>query len=90
MSGVKGQNVGPRVIRDAGYEADVVDPARGEKVERCRVCGMPATEKNPLYPGLFVYIRLARPLNLCKRCIEDPKYQWDPRDADPMQLHDAA
>lgn len=67
----------------------VVDPAHGERVPRCRVCGVPETKGNKLIPGMWGYLRFNMPLDLCERCVLYIA-PIDRMEADPMQLHDAA
>ena len=53
----------------AGPSDDDRDPALGEKVARCVVCGIPDRKGNRLYPGLWGYIHRNIDLTLCERCI---------------------
>jgi ribosomal protein S14 len=62
---------------------DIADPARGEKVRRCAICGAPETTGNKLIVGLWAYIRLTFDLALCERCIREHAPRLDP---DPMQV----
>lgn len=95
MSGKQGQRWGaqkPRIRPADGPRPateDLSDPAKGEKVPRCRSCGMPDQPTNHLIPGLWSYIRFSMELALCQRCVV-AFAPSDPQEADPMQLHDAA
>lgn len=53
----------------AGPSDDDRDPALGEKVARCAICGIPDRKGNRLSPGLWGYIRRNVALTLCERCI---------------------
>lgn len=66
---------------------DLRDPAHGERVPRCAICGMPERPGNKLYPGLWGYIRTNIPLTLCERDVRDRLPVLDP---DPLTLADVA
>jgi hypothetical protein len=89
MSGKAGQkwrNPGPRTV---AADFGVGDPANGERVVRCAICGLPETPGNKLLPGLWGYIRFNLDLVLCERCVVRHR-RFDPRDADPLTLEDVA
>ena len=67
---------------------ELADPARGEKVPRCRSCGLPDQPGNKLIPGMWGYVRFNMPLELCERCV----MAFRPRpDVDPLTaLEDVA
>ena len=67
---------------------DLRDPARGEAVPRCRICGYPESAGHRLYPGLWSYIRLNLELTLCGKCIEENLPNR--RALDPLTLDDVA
>lgn len=45
------------------------DPANGEKVPRCAICGMPEVKGSRIIPGMWGYLRFNMPLNVCERCV---------------------
>lgn len=65
---------------------DLRDPAHGEHVERCAICGLPEGRYR-LYPGLFVYLRFSMPLIVCGKCVEEHALR---QRIDPLQLEDVA
>ena len=68
---------------------DVADPGRGEKVQRCFVCGLPASEGNPILPGLWGYIHRNVLLDLCERCVIGLERRMEVRlrmEADPLTV----
>lgn len=54
MSGVKGQGM-RHPEPDDTYAPGLADPAKGAKVPRCAICGLPNQSKNPLLPGFWRY-----------------------------------
>lgn len=64
------------------------DPAKGERVPRCKVCGMPERPGNKLIPGMWAYLRFHMDLVLCEHCVMESAP--GPMLADPLQLEDAA
>ena len=64
------------------------DPAQGERVPRCRCCGMPERPGAKLYPGMWAYIRFNLEVTLCGKCIEE--FLPDRRALDPMTLDEVA
>lgn len=81
--------IGPRVIPPATYDTDLADPAKGEKVPRCRICGRPEQRGNKLLPGLWGYIRFNVDLILCESCVR-ALIPDDRTLADPLTLDDVA
>jgi hypothetical protein len=59
----------------------LVDPAAGERVLRCRVCGMPALPDSALITGTWSVGTYRMTLTLCEREIP----ALDPRAADPLE-----
>lgn len=74
--------VGLRSIPEAKHYEDIRDPANGEKVPRCKVCGLPGSDGNQLLDGIWRTPDKARRLRLCERCIGPDV----PVTADPFQL----
>lgn len=77
----KFQPEGPRVARHH------VDPEHAEDALRCRVCGLPGTPDNDVFPGFWRYA--ARPgivVNLCERCV----WAMTPDELPTASLEDAA
>lgn len=80
---------------------DLRDPADGREAPRCTECGVPGIERNGewvtaneghrFHRGLWVYLRFSVPDDRCDPCIRRRVERlYDPRAADPLQLHDAA
>ena len=64
---------------------DLADPANGEDVPRCAVCGVPGTKGNKIIPGRWGYIRWNMDLRLCERCVRG---HMERERADPLTLDD--
>lgn len=93
MSGKQGMRDGhPRPTPRRGMLSptdDVADPARGEKVPRCFACGLPASEGNPILPGLWGYVHRNVLCDLCERCVLGLERRMDARlrmEADPLTV----
>jgi len=73
--------IGPRST-DSSYTAplDLVDPAEGARVPRCKVCGMPDMAGGRLIAGVWTVGTYRLRLILCER--EIPAF--DPRSGDPL------
>lgn len=70
--------VGPRSAKLPLGTDDIGDPANGEKVKRCAVCGMPeGSELRGLWNGLHVR------LTVCERCV----FRYNP--PDPLDVRAA-
>jgi hypothetical protein len=67
---------------------DLEDPAKGEKVPRCRSCGLPDQQGNRLLPGLWAYIKFTVQYELCERCVRAAIP--DRQALDPIQLDEVA
>lgn len=78
--------VGRKTDPATGNYEDLRDPAHGEKVPRCAVCGMPNTASivGP-WSGDGVIYRI----RVCDRCIAR-EARPGPRDADPLHVDEAA
>jgi len=75
------EKVAPRST-DPAYSApvDLVDPADGAKVARCKVCGMPDMPGGRLIAGVWTFGTYRMRMVLCEREIPP----LDPRAGDPL------
>lgn len=60
-------SVGRKAPLSTDY-ADLRDPADGERVPRCKACGMPDRPQALLEPGLWMCQRFQMELTLCRHC----------------------
>lgn len=77
--------IGRRSTDSTGYE-DLRDPAKGEKVPRCAVCGIPAS---PVIVGVWSGDGKTYRIRVCDRCIARES-RPGPEDADPLTVPEAA
>jgi hypothetical protein len=64
---------------------DFGDPAHGDRVPRCAICGVPESSGNRLIPGWWGYLRFGMELTLCEREV----LRYLPREmTDPIQLEE--
>lgn len=81
-------NCKPRRPLTPAIGEHLVDPAHGERVPRCAICGMPDRPGVPLLPGYWAYAaRKGIDLVICERDYLARLPRYDPNQ---LSLEDAA